>query len=81
VRRSITTMVLDELAHLKASHARGDLMALAIRRVVEDQYEDLGAEARETIIEGWTREMREWGKLDWLVTTGRANAPDGWYSR
>jgi 3-methyladenine DNA glycosylase AlkD len=75
VRRSITTMVLDELAHLKASHARGDLMALAIRRVVEDQYEDLGAEARETIIEGWTQSIRNWNRIDWLATIGR-DAPE-----
>jgi hypothetical protein len=47
------------------------------RRSGTRQHLDLGDEARETVIEGWTQSIKEWSRIDWLEATGRANAPRG----
>ena len=52
---------------LGPGYTTGEMIALAIRRVVERQYDDLGDEAREAIIEGWTQSIKEWSRLDWAV--------------
>jgi len=75
LRRAIVRMILDELAHLKRSQARGDLLELCGRGVVEEQYENLNASSRESIIEAWTASLREWTRLDWGVA-GQSHAPD-----
>lgn len=69
--RAITRWILDEARRLKASGVTGDLLECSVRRVVEDQYSDLGPESRQYIAEGWIETMREWTKLDWWTSAGR----------
>jgi uncharacterized protein (UPF0147 family) len=64
ITRVITKMVLDE-------HARDQDLPAAIRRVVEDQYEDLNEESRAYIADSWTENILSWTRLDWMVNAGR----------
>ena len=52
---------------LGPGYTTGQLMGLAVRRVVEREYDDLGAEAREAITEGWTESIMSWDRFDWGV--------------
>jgi hypothetical protein len=79
--RRITRMILDEFGRLdKASGHPGDpegepLLEVAIRRVVEDQYEDLGPENRRYIADGWIENVRGWTRIDWMINAGREGPP------
>jgi hypothetical protein len=63
-QRAITRMVLAEYAHDHDLHA-------AVRRVVDDQYEDLSQESRQYIAESWTETIRSWTRLDWMISAGQ----------
>jgi hypothetical protein len=74
-RRAMTRMILDAFAHLKASGEKGDLIGQAVRRVVEEQYADLGQKSREYIADGWIETIHSWTRLDWMVSAGREGPP------
>jgi hypothetical protein len=76
-------MFFSEVARIRTSapgqdgpHTTGTLIEEAARRVVTDQYPDLGEDVRATIVEGWTQSIRQFNRIDWLATIGR-DAP-GW---
>ena len=74
-QRAIMAMILDEAARLKASGGAGDLLERAVRNVVAEQYADLGEESCIYIADGWIETLREWTRLDWMVTAERARPP------
>jgi 3-methyladenine DNA glycosylase AlkD len=76
-QRAITRMILDEFARLKASgdSSAGNLLERSVRRVVEDQYEDLDQESRQSIADGWVETINSWTRLDWMVSAGREGPP------
>jgi hypothetical protein len=67
-QRRITRMILDEFAH---DHDLDE----AVRRVVEDQYEDLGPESRRYIANGWIETIHSWTRVDWMISAGREGPP------
>jgi hypothetical protein len=73
--RTITRMILDEFARLKASGETGDLLERSVRGVVEDQYSDLDQESRQYIADGWIETLRVWTRLDWMAKAGQPGAP------
>jgi hypothetical protein len=75
-QRAIMAMILDEVTRLKASGGAGDLLERAVRNVVAEQYADLGEESCIYIADGWIETLREWTRLDWMVTAERARPPD-----
>jgi hypothetical protein len=76
--RAITRWILDEARRLKdeesPAQAEG-LLERSVRRVVEDQYADLGPESRQYIADGWTETLHSWTRLDWWTNAGRDRPP------
>lgn len=52
-----------------------DMLDLAVRRVVEDQYADLSPESRQYIADGWVETIHDWTRLDWMANAGREGPP------
>jgi len=60
---------------LGPEYTTDDMMELAIRRVVPEQYADLSEESRQYIADGWNETIRSWTRLDWMVSAGREGPP------